>query len=109
MAVAKVKHVYVGPKDPTTGEMIEEPVYVHKNVPAMLYHPEWPGWPTAGKVFDTEQEMAEALADGWMKSPADAGVDCAVARADRGATGGGHQGEGGGQGRARAEGVGACP
>ena len=74
MAVAKVKHVYVGPKDPETGEMMEEPVYVHKNVPAMLYHPEWPGWPTAGKVFDTEQEMAEALADGWMKSPADAGV-----------------------------------
>lgn len=74
MAVAKVKHVYQGPKDPNTGEMLEEPVYVHQDLPRMLYHPEYPGFPRDGKVFETEEAVAEALADGWFKSPGDAGV-----------------------------------
>ena len=74
MAVAKVKHVYVGPKDPVTGEMMEEPVYVHQELPRMMYHPDYEGWPRVGKVFHTEEEVADALAAGWVKSPADAGV-----------------------------------
>ena len=74
IAVAKVKHVYVGPKDPETGEMMEEPVYVHQELPRMLYHPDYEGWPTSGKVFETEEAVAEALADGWVKTPADRGV-----------------------------------
>ena len=74
MAVAKVKHVYAGPKDPETGEMMEEPVYVHQDLPRMLFHPDYDGWPRAGKMFATEDEVASALADGWVKSPAEHGV-----------------------------------
>lgn len=77
MAIAKVKHVYYGPKDPVTGEMIEEPTYVHQNLPRMLFHPDYDGWPNSGKMFDTEEAVAEALGDGWVKSPAEKGITTA--------------------------------
>jgi hypothetical protein len=80
MATAKVKHVYAGPKDPLTGEMIEEPVYVHVDYPRMLYHPDYDGWPASGKMFETAEGVAEALADGWVKTPVDKGIVTAPSR-----------------------------
>jgi len=72
MAIGKIKHVYFGPKDPETGEPAEEPVYVHQEYPRTLYHPDWPGFPREGKVFDDEAAVTAALADGWVRNPADA-------------------------------------
>lgn len=74
MAVAKIKHVYVGPKDPVTGEMMDEPVYSHQEYPRTLYHPDYAGWPREGKVFEDEDAVAAALKEGWLKTPADAGI-----------------------------------
>ena len=77
MAAGKLVHKYFGPKDKVTGEMMEEPTYAHQSLPAMLYHPEWAGWPLNDRVFNTDEEVADALKDGWVKSPADLGeVTC---------------------------------
>lgn len=73
MAAGKTKHVFAGPKDPETGEMLDEPVYVHQEYPRTLYHPDYTGWPTVGKVFADEAAVAAALADGWVRNPGELG------------------------------------
>lgn len=75
MAAGRMKHAYFGPKDPVTGERPEEaPPYYHQSVPTILYHPEWTGWPREGKTFNTQEEVDAAVAKGWLRSPAQAGV-----------------------------------
>ena len=32
------RHVYYGPRDPVTGDMVEEPVYEHQEYPKVMYH-----------------------------------------------------------------------
>ena len=73
MATGKIKHVYAGPKNKETGEMEDEPVYVHQEYPRTLYHPEFKGWPKEGKPVHDDAELAKALADGWVRNPAELG------------------------------------
>lgn len=54
--------------------MMEEPVYLHQSLPAVLYHPDWSGFPREGKQFDTEEDVAAAIAEGWKDTPAAFGV-----------------------------------
>ena len=69
MAIAVVRHVYVGPRDPNTGEAIPEPVYSHQDYPRAMYH-------ASGEniIVNDAAELA-ALGDGWEDSPAKFGVE----------------------------------
>lgn len=67
------RHVFFGPKDPTTGQMIPEPVYVRdptdqtQNYPCIRYKLE-EGKIKAAKALTQEEELA--LGPGWEDSPA---------------------------------------
>lgn len=54
---------YFGPKDPETGETLDEPEYQHTGYPKVLYHP------TDGDItVNSEDEHAELGAE-WSEKP----------------------------------------
>lgn len=71
------RHVYFGPKDPNTGQMADEPVYVRtpgdpaQEFPRMLYKLD--GEKITASLVNGEDELTKALSEGWKKSPADLG------------------------------------
>lgn len=69
MAAGVLKHVYFGPRDPITGDMMEEPRYEHQNYPRAMYH-------ESGEVeiVNSAEEQA-ALGSTWADSPAAFGVE----------------------------------
>ena len=70
MAAGKMNPVYMGPKDPETGERPDHPPpYIHQAVPVWLYHPEWPS-ENNGRLVNSSDEAQQMLADGWSTSPA---------------------------------------
>lgn len=72
MATSKpTRHVYFGPKDPNTGEMMEEPLYVHQEFPKTLYRDDGDGgFETVVAVSAAE---VESLGKEWVDSPAKLG------------------------------------
>jgi hypothetical protein len=67
------RHVFFGKKDPNTGQMEAEPVYVHLSYPKMLYKPNAAGRLAAIVVKDDVEHKAK-IAEGFKESPADFGV-----------------------------------
>lgn len=63
MAYKPPRHVFFGPKDPITGEAMEEPVYEYVEFPRMLYHPE------LGEMVVNSQEEVDSLGDEWKTKP----------------------------------------
>lgn len=67
------RHMFFGPKDPATGQMIEEPVYVRdrtnpaQDFPRMLYT--LIGNKISGQQVHSQDEQ-DALGEGWFDSPA---------------------------------------
>jgi hypothetical protein len=72
MAAGVIKHVYFGPKDPNTGEMLPEPVYEYQEYPRDLYAL------VKGELtvitIKSDEEYA-ALPPGWVKNPLELGVE----------------------------------
>ena len=65
------RHVFFGKKDPGTGKMAKEPVYVHQSFPKMLYKLE------AGRIrvtlVDSDRAYKVHQKDGWADSPEEFG------------------------------------
>lgn len=65
------RHVFFGKKDPSTGKMAKEPVYVHQAYPKMLFKLE------SGRIrvtiVDAERAHKIHQKDGWAESPAEFG------------------------------------
>ena len=54
---------YFGPKDPDTGEMLEEPEYEHTAYPKIMYHPD-------GDTIEVSSEDEHAaLGAEWKETP----------------------------------------
>ena len=66
------RHVFFGKKDPNTGKMAKEPVYVHQEFPKMLYKAE------DGRIrvtqVDSDRSAKVHLKDGWSESPEEFGL-----------------------------------
>jgi hypothetical protein len=61
------RHVFFGGRNRETGEMLEEPIYEHKEYPRMLYKLE--GQKIVARTINSDDEFA-ALGPGWEKTPA---------------------------------------
>lgn len=66
------KHVYFGPKDPDTGEMLPEPEYEYKEYPRMMYMRE--GRKVRAILVNDDEEKEVALKDGFKLSPGECGL-----------------------------------
>lgn len=62
------RHVYFGPKDPSTGKMAKEPVYRHQPFPALMYRKREDGVIGARQV-NNESERSQAIAAGFADTP----------------------------------------
>ena len=65
------RHVYFGKKDPQTGQMEDEPTYVHQEYPRMLYAKR--EGRVVARVVNSAGER-NALGDGWETTPAKFGI-----------------------------------
>ncbi len=54
---------YFGPKDPETGERLDEPVYEHYDYPKTLYHPH------AEPITVASEDEHAALDKEWRETP----------------------------------------
>lgn len=72
MAYKPPRHVYFGPKDPATGEPMDEPVYYHQHFPKAMFRLDDDG-NVESRTFVT-QEALDAAGDEWVDSPAKLGV-----------------------------------
>ena len=54
---------YFGPRDPDTGERLEEPEYIHQDFPKCVYHE------SAEPVVVDDEDALAALGPGWAETP----------------------------------------
>lgn len=66
------RHVYFGPKDAETGQMLPEPHYEHQDFPCFLYKQE--NGKTKARIVKNADEKTALSADGWAATPAAFGV-----------------------------------
>jgi hypothetical protein len=66
------RHVYFGPKDPQTGEMLDEPVYVHQEYPRAYYAKSEDGQKIIARLVYSDEDR-DTLPSGWVKMPGDLG------------------------------------
>jgi hypothetical protein len=64
----RTPHVYFGPKDPETGEMLPEPIYEHREFPKVLYTLE--GGTVHGIQVDSQEEVDALPAGKYFYTPA---------------------------------------
>jgi len=64
------RHVYFGPRDPMTGDLGEEPVYVHQEYPRLVYKLD--GEKIKAAMINSAGELS-ALGEGWVKNPGELG------------------------------------
>lgn len=65
------RHVYFGPKDPNTGRMAKEPVYVHQQWPMFLYRKN--GERVQATVVNSPAQR-QALGTDWHDTPEKLGM-----------------------------------
>lgn len=68
------RHVFFGKKDPETGDMEVEPVYVHQELPRLIYKPHATEQKLVAKLVYTQPELDKLLDEGWGKNPGEFGV-----------------------------------
>ena len=66
------RHVFFGKKDPNTGQMEDEPVYVHQDFPAFRYKKQPDGRIVAAMVNNVDEDAA--LDSAWVDSPGKLGL-----------------------------------
>jgi hypothetical protein len=65
------RHVFFGKRDPETGAMEDEPSYVYQEFPRMLYLKRDNS--IEASIVNSDEELSEKLAEGWVKNPAQFG------------------------------------
>ena len=68
------RHVYFGPKDPATGQMMDEPIYTFQAYPKMVYAKREDR--LVARIVNSKDEW-DALGKGWSDSISSLGVTTA--------------------------------